>query len=76
MSTVLYILAGLGFIISACAHLYVKLRLQPGKDSDLDDYYYEFEDQHPGLARYNKWSRITFGAMVVSVLLLFVAAAI
>jgi hypothetical protein len=74
MNAVLYIIAGPLFLISIAAHFYVKLRLRPKEDPDSeDDYYYEFEDQQPDVARYNKWSRITFAAATVSVLLLFVA---
>lgn len=73
MNTVLLLIAAPLFLISLAAHIYVKLRLSPKKDSDLDDYYYEFEDQHPGLATYTKWSNITFAAAVVSMLLLLLA---
>ena len=76
MDTILYIIAGPLFVISLAAHIYVKLRLHPKEDSDLDDYYYEFEDQHPGYARYTKWSKITFTAAAVAALLLFLAAVI
>ena len=74
MDTLLYIIAGPLFLISIAAHFYVKIRLHPKEDSDLDDYYYEFEEQHPDYANYLKWSRITFAGAVVSVLLLFIAA--
>jgi hypothetical protein len=76
MDTILWIVAGPLFVISLIAYIYVKLRLRPKEDSDLDDYYYEFEDQHPGLAKYTKWSSITFTAVVISMLLLFIAAII
>lgn len=76
MDTILYIIAGPLFLISLAAHIYVKWRLRPKDDSDLDDYYYEFEDQHPAYARYIKWSRITFAAACLAVLLLFLAAVI
>jgi hypothetical protein len=77
MRAILYIIAGPLFIISAAAHFYVKLRLRPKEDPDSqDDYYYEYEDEQPDVARYNKWSRITFAAAIVSVLLLFIAAVI
>jgi hypothetical protein len=77
MRAILYIIAGPLFIISAAAHFYVKLRLRPKEDPDSqDDYYYEFEDEQPDVARYNKWTRITFAAATVSVLLLFIAAVI
>jgi len=76
MDTILYIIGGPLFLISIAAHLYVNYRLRPKDDSDLDDYYYEFEHQHPGLAKYTKWSRITFIAAAIGVLLLFIAAVI
>jgi len=76
MDTILWIIAGPLFVISLIAHIYVKLRLRPKEGSDLDDYYYEFEDQHPGFAKYTKWSNITFTAAVISMLLLFIAAVI
>ena len=75
MDTIIYIIAGPLFLISLAAHFYVRLRLRPS-DKDLDDYYYEFEDQHPGLARYSKWSKINFTAAAVAALLLFLAAVI
>lgn len=75
MDAVLYIVAGMLFLISIAGHFYVKLRLRPD-DSELDDYYHEFEDQAPGYARYDKWLRITSISTAVSMLLLFVAAMI
>jgi hypothetical protein len=74
MDIILYSIAGPLFLISLAAHLYVRLRLRPKGGSDLDDYYYEFEDRHPAYARYLKWSRITFSAAVIAMLLLFIAA--
>ena len=71
MDTILYIIAGPLFLISFAGYLYVKLSLKPKEGSDLDDYYYEFEDQHPGLAKYTKWSKITFTVAVIAALLLF-----
>ena len=77
MNAVLYIIAGPLFLISIAAHVYVKLRLRPKADEDSeDDYYYEFEDQQPDVARYLKWSRLTFAAATVGALLLFIAAVI
>jgi hypothetical protein len=75
MDTIFLIIAGPLFLISLAAHLYVRIRLRP-RDPELDDYYHEFENQYPGLARYTKWSRITFTAVAISVLLLFIAIAI
>ena len=73
MNAVLYIIAGMLFLTSMAGHFYVKLRLRPD-DSELDDYYHEFEDQQPGYARYEKWLRIASIGVAVSMLLLFVAA--
>ena len=75
MDAVLYIIAGPLFLISIAAHIYVKIKLRP-TDPDLDDYYHEFEDQHPEYARYLKWSHITFTAAIIAALLLFIAAAV
>ena len=74
MRTMLWIIAAPLFVISVAAHIYVKMRLNPKQGSDLDDYYYEFEDQHPGFAKYTKWSKITFTAVVISILLILIAA--
>ena len=73
MDTILYIVGGPLFLISLGAHFYVKIRLKPKEDSDLEDYYYEFEDRHPGLKKYIKWSKITFTGAVIAALLLFLA---
>lgn len=75
MNTILLIIAGPSLLISFAAHLYVRIRLRPKEDSDLDDYYHEFEHLHPGYAKYTRWLKITFTAMVISVLLLFIAIA-
>ncbi len=71
MSALLYLVGGLLFLGSVGAHLYVRLRLRPGEDSDLDDYYHEFEDQHPGYARYTRWLQITLAGTAIGILLLF-----
>ena len=76
MDTILYIIAGPLFLISIAGYFIVRFRLRPKEDSDLDDYYWEFENQHPGLAKYTKWSKITFTAAVIAALLLFLAAVI
>ena len=67
----LYIVGGFLFLLSLVAHLYVRVRLRPRGTSDLDDYYYEFEDQHPQYARYTRWLQISLGGVAVGMLLLF-----
>lgn len=64
------------FLVSVVAHVIVRRRMRPSFDSDLDDYYYEFEEEHPGYARYLKWSRITFAVAIIATLMLFVALAV
>ncbi len=76
MDIILYIIAGPLFLISLGAHFYVKIRLRPKHDLDLDDYYYEFEEQHPAYAKYLKWSKITFTSAAIAALLLFLAIVI
>jgi hypothetical protein len=73
MKIVLLIIGSLLFIVSFAAHVYVKLKLRPKQDSDFDDIYWEFEETHPGFARYSRLSQITFAGMVLGTLLLFLA---
>ena len=76
MSTFLFITAGPLFVVSLAIYIYAKLCLRPKSDSDIDEYYYEVEEQHPGLARYHKWSKISFLGAVIGALLLFIAIAV
>ena len=76
MKLILYIIAWPMFIVSFGSYLYLSRKLKKEYDHDLDDYYYEVEDRHPGLIKYNKWSKITFAVAVLSTLLLFLAAVI
>lgn len=69
----LLLLAGPLFLISIGAYVYVQLRLKPDSD-ELEEYFWEVEDRHPALARYNKWSRATLTAAALAALLLFAAA--
>jgi len=67
----LYMMGGFLFLASLAAHLYVRVYLRPRGKSDLDDYYYEFEDRHPQYARYTRWLQISLGGAAVGMLLLF-----
>ena len=71
MNILFCILGGPLFLISLIAHFYVKISLRPKPGSDFDDYYHEFEEQHPGYVKYTKWSKITFTAAVIGALFLF-----
>ena len=73
MDTILYIIAGPLFLISLVAYLFVHIRMRPKAGDDWEDYYHEIEDQHPDVACYNKWSKITFTAAAIAALLLFLA---
>jgi len=75
MKTITCIIAGLLFLVSLAAHLYVRMRLRP-TDPDLDEYYHEFEAEHPQHARYTKWLKITRAGIVISMLLMFATLAI
>ncbi len=75
MDVFLCIIGGSLFLVSIAAYFYVKLRLRP-KDEDLEEIYYEFEDQQPDVIRYEKWIRITFTVATIGILLMFVAVVI
>jgi hypothetical protein len=64
--------AGPLFLISIGAYIYVQVRLKPDSE-ELEEYFWEVEDRHPALARYNKWSRITLSAAALAAMLLFAA---
>jgi len=73
MKIILLSVGSLLFLVSTAAHIYVRLKYRPKQDSDFDEIYWEFEDTHPGFARYNKLSQITFAGAVVGAILLFLA---
>lgn len=75
LARLMYILGGFLFLGSLAAHAYARIRLRPPDDSDLDDVYYEFEDQHPEYARYTQWLRVTTAGAALGMLLVFVAIA-
>ena len=75
MRIILIIIAAPLFLAALAAHIYVRLKLNPKDDPELDDYYYEFEDEHPEYAMYLKWQRITLTLASIAVLLLFLAIA-
>lgn len=70
MDTILYIVGSVLFLMFITGYIVVQIKLRPRDDSDLDDYYHEFEEQHPGYARYLRWSRITFTGAVIAALIL------
>lgn len=71
----MYIVGGLLFFGSVVAHLCVRVWLRP-RDPELDDVYYEFEDEHPEYARYSRWLKLTMGTATLGMLMAFVAVAL
>jgi hypothetical protein len=71
MKPLIAIFAVLLLIVSTAANLLIRITLKPKYDEDLDDYYHEFEDAHPGLAKYHKWSKITFSGIALAILMIF-----
>ena len=69
---ILMIAGGTLFFISVAGHLFVRIKLRPRPD-ELEEYYYEFEQQLPAMRQYEFWHRITLACAVASMLLLFLA---
>ena len=57
-------------------YIYIRIKLKPMLSKDLEDYYYEFEDQHPGLQKYDKLSNLAKMTSVMGVIFLFIVIAI
>ncbi len=79
MATIKMILVLFGgpiFLISIGGYIYVKIAMRKLYDDDLDDYYYELEDSHPGLKRYEQYSRTFFVSAVIGAVMLFAGVAI
>lgn len=72
---ILILVAGTCFCVSSAGYLFVKIVLRPKQGSDWEEYHWEFEEQDRPLARYNLWCKITFSAVIISMLLLFIALA-
>lgn len=70
MDIMLYIVSCMLFLTCISGYIFVQFRLRPRDETDLDDYYHEFEEEHPGYARYLRWSRITFTGAVIAALML------
>lgn len=72
----LVLIGGILLLGSVAANLILRIFFRSKAETDLDDWYYEFEDQHPGLQRYNKLISVTHCLMAIGALLLFAVAAI
>ena len=73
---ILILFAGSCFLLSSATYIAVKIVLRPKQDSDWQEFHWEFEDRDPALRRYQFWSRLAFGAVIVSMLLLFIAISV
>ncbi len=69
---VIIIISGLLFVVSLVAYIIIRATMKP-RVEDLDDYYYEFEDQHPKVVRYESYKRVVITLAAIATLLLFVS---
>ena len=69
----LILAGGILFLISAAGYLYVKIRLRP-REQDVEEVYWEFEEQAEGMGRYETWSRRTFAGAVAGMAMVFLGA--
>lgn len=59
------------FLISSAGYFFIRIKLKPQELPD--DYYHEFEDRRPDIARYDRWSSIALTAAIISMLMVFLA---
>jgi len=71
VNAVLLVIGGPLFLVAAILHMFVRFRLKP-KSDEMDEVYVDFEDQHEGYARYQRWYRRTLWLACVALLLLFI----
>ena len=76
LKLILLFIGVLLFLAGVIGYIYVRFKYKPMIAKELEDYYYEFEDQHPGLQKYDKLSSLAMITTTVGVLLLFVVIAI
>lgn len=68
-----FLIIGGGFLfIAGCVGYGMTVFLLRPKSEELDDYYYELEDQHPGLQRYHFWKRLFLVMIIISMLLMMI----
>lgn len=76
MKILLYMIGAPLFLLSLFAYLGIFFFMRPRIDSDIDEYYFELEEHHPGFQKYHKWSRITFTLAATGALMMFLAMAV
>ena len=72
---VIVIISGLLFVVSLVAYIIIRATMKP-RIEDLDDYYYEFEDQHPKVVKYESYKRVAITLAAISMLLLFISISV
>lgn len=70
---VLVAAGGLLFAAGLAGCLYVRLQLKP-RWEQIEETYYEFEDAHPAMKRYQRGLHISRALIAASMLLLLLAA--
>ena len=73
---IIFAAAGPLFLAAFTAYIYTNWKMKIGYDPDLDDYHFEFEDHHPAIQKYHKYSKISLTLACLSALLLFIAIAL
>lgn len=73
MSLILYSIGLLSFLAAIAIFIYMRLAFRDKHNWDTDDYYYEFEEQHPQYAAYLRWSHILKATITIGMLFTFLA---
>ncbi|HOQ04570.1 MAG TPA: hypothetical protein PKY88_05100 [Anaerohalosphaeraceae bacterium] len=64
---------GLLFAAGLAAYVYVRLKLKP-KWHEIEETYYEIEEAHPAMRRYQRGLQISMALIAAAMLLLFLGA--
>ncbi len=64
---------GLFFAAGLAAFLYVRLKQKPTWE-EIEETYYEFEEAHPAMRRYQRGLRTSMALIAAAMLLLFLGA--
>ncbi len=68
----LVVAGGLLFAGGLAGYFYVRIRLKP-RWEQIEEIYWEFEEEHPVLQRYHRGLRLTLTMIFLAMLLLFLA---
>ncbi len=73
LKLLLVFVGGVLFVFGLSGYLYVRWKLKP-RWEEIEEIYYEFEESHPALRRYHQGLQITMSILVLSMVLLLLAA--